>query len=109
MWRSTRTQADMDRRPGGLRERPDEVLDQSGVEGPDHLGGNVDLVDHEGPPGQVQRDLDGGLVQGNGDRGEPAHPFLLPESLRERLAKSDADVLYRVVSVDLQVPFARDV
>ena len=57
----------------------------------DRLGGHRHLVHHEVPAGQVERHLDGGLVERHHDRGEPPHARLVAERLAQRLADRDAD------------------
>ena len=105
--RAPRLQSDVDRELGRLRERAHEVLDEPGVERADHLGRDVDLVHDERAAGQVERDLDRGLVERHGDRGEPAHAGLVAERLLQRLPQREAHVLGRVVAVDLEVAGAR--
>src|SRR4029453_3535823 len=91
--------------------RPPELLGQLRVERrvtEDLLAGGLDLVDEEGAAGQVEGNLDERLVEGNGHRREAAHPGLVPQRLLQRLAQGEADVLDRVVGIDLEVALGRN-
>ena len=105
--RASRLQPDVDRHRRGGRERPHEVLDQARVERADHLRRDLDLVDDERAPREIQRDLDRGLVERHGDRREPPDALLVAQRLRQRLPHRDAHVLHGVVPVDLEVALRR--
>ena len=70
---------------------------------PIHSDDRVDLVHEERAARQVERDLHQRLVERDERRREPAHAGLVAERLLERGAEHDADVLDRVVGVDLEV------
>ena len=70
--------------------------------------GEVDVVDEERPARQVERDLHERFVERHLIGREPAHAGLVAERLLHRFAERDADVLDRVVGVDLEIALALD-
>ena len=69
---------------------------------------NVDLPDEIGPAGDVDRGAGQRLVHRQVDVGVAGDAGAVAERLRERLAEHDADVLGRVVLVDVEVALRRD-
>ena len=70
---------------------------------PIHSDDRVDVVDEERPAREVDRDLHERFVERHERVREAAHAGLVAERLAQRVAEHDADVLDRVVQVDLEV------
>ena len=74
-----------------------------GVPRPGVSGANSSDVGQVGPTRQVERHLDERLVEGQQHGGEATDARLVAECLGQAAAEHDADVLDRVVRVDVQV------
>src|SRR2546426_397149 len=90
------------------RQRLKEVLEEVQVEALDPPVRQLDVVDEIGPAAEVHRDLRQRLVQRHPGRPEAPDPRLRAQRLLERLAEDDADVLHRVVVVDVRVAAGLD-
>src|SRR2546428_618956 len=90
------------------RERAEELLQEVAVEIGDAAARHRHAEDEERPPRDVHRGGDEGLVHRD-RRGAEAHDALLvAERLFDRLTEHDADVLDRVVLIDLDVALCLD-
>ncbi len=67
------------------------------------VGGEGHVVGEIGPARDVEGHLHERLVERKGDRGEAADAGLVAERGGQGLAQDDADVLHRVVGVDVEV------
>src|SRR5581483_8170021 len=94
---------DVKRHPGMDRQGPEELAHELNVEFADLLRGEIDLEDQERPAGNVERDARQRLVHRQQAMGVAGDAALVAERLGEGLAERDADVLDRVVLVDMQV------
>ena len=88
----------------GLRhQRAEELLDEAHVEGLDDLALVVDVVDHEGAPAEVEGDLAERLVHREEHEAVAPDAPAVAERLVDAGAQHDAEVLDRVVVVDVEV------
>jgi hypothetical protein len=84
-------------------ERVEEILDQRRVEVPDPVARQLDPVHQVGPIREVEVDGDARVGHRNPGRAEAAQTRAVADRLAQRLAQDNADVLDRVVLVDLEV------
>ena len=83
------------------REGLEKILEESEVKGLDPALRKLHAIDQIGPAAEIHADLGQGLVQRDQRPSEPAHPLLRPERLLQRVADDDADILDRVMVIDL--------
>ena len=101
--------AQVERRPGGPRERLQRVLDELGRELADPGIAERQVDDRVGPAADVDDGRGDGLVHRHGRVAEAADARPVAERLGERRAQDERDVLDRVVLVDLEVAAGRHV
>ena len=100
---------DVQRHLGVVGEALEELVHQVDVELADQRARELDVVFQAGPPGEVDHRARQRLVQRHVGVAVAADARLVADRLVERLPKGDADVLHRVVGVDVQVAFRLDV
>ena len=91
---------------GRHHEGAPELLDQLRIErriAEDLLAWKLDLVVQVGTTREVEHDLDGGFVERDTVRCEPANASLVAPGHPEGLPERDPDVFDRVVGVDLEI------
>ena len=81
----------------------EELAHQLSVERADPLGRKLGPEDEERPARHVERDAGQGLVHRQEAVGVAGHAAFVAERFRERLAEGDADVLNRMMIVDVAV------
>ena len=96
---------DVQREAGVSGQGLKELAHQLSVEGADPLGREFGPEDEERPARHVERDARQGLVHRQEAVGVAGQAALVAERLGKRLADGDADVLDRVVIVDVAVAF----
>src|SRR5271156_2710897 len=94
---------DMQREPGFSGEGPEQPAPQGDEETADPLGREFALKDEERPARHVERDPRQRFVHRQQAVGVAGQAALVAERLGKRLAQGDADVLNRVVIVDMAV------
>ncbi len=99
---------DMEGQPGMDRESLEELANQLNVEVADLLGRKADVEDEERPPRNVERDPRQRFIHRQEAVGIADDAALVAERFGERLAERNADVLDRVVLIDLEVALGAD-
>src|SRR5690606_2262725 len=84
-------------------QRLEEDLGELRVEASDARFRHVDLPDEVGASGEIQGAADTRFIHDEGRAAVASDAFPVPEGLLESLAEHDADILGRVVAVDLDV------
>ena len=90
-------------------EALEELLHQVDVELADQRAGELDVVLEPRPSGKIDHHARQRLVQGHVGVAEAAHAGLVADRPGERLPQRDADVLDRVMRVDVQIALRLDV
>src|SRR5262245_56141523 len=89
-----------------LGKRTPEVLDQLDVELTNSVSHFWHAVDDERAAAQVDDAAHQRLIHRQVGRAEANNSFLVPESLRDSLAKGYRDVLDRMMLIDVQITLA---
>ena len=93
---------------GVVGEALEELVREVDVEGADHRARERHVELEARPPGQVDHHARQRLVERNVGMAVTDDAFLVADGGLERLAKRDADVLDRVVRVDMEVALGAD-
>src|SRR5260370_14688913 len=99
---------DVQREPGVAGESLEELAHKLSVEGANPLGREFGPKDQERPARHVEGDAGQRLVHRQQTIGIAGEPSLVAERFAERLAEGDADVLDRVMIVDVTVALGAD-
>ncbi len=86
------------------REGDKELLGKCGVETPDELDRQVDLVDQASSAGDIDGRKHARLVHGDGRGAETSDTCLVAKRLGNSLAEHDANIFDRVMGIDLKIP-----
>ncbi len=85
-----------------------EFLGEAGVEVAQRFGQQGNLPNQEGPATQIDRCGHQGFVHWHGGVAITANAGLVAQRLGQRLAQADADVLDRVMGIDVQIALGLD-
>src|SRR5262249_39973557 len=91
------------------RDGAPKFFRQRRVERTKHFRLKLHVPDADCPAAQIKRGGNERLVHRQGRRAVPGNARFIAERLRQGLAKTDADVLHRVVGIDVQVALGVDV
>ena len=99
----------MQRHPGRVDQSLEELLEQIDIEGPDLGAGERDAIDQSRSPRQIDHHARECLVQRHIGMTIAADALLVAERTRERLTERDAQILDRVMIIDVPVADRLDV
>ena len=98
---------DMQGYTGMQAEGPEELLAEPGIERPDLLIGQQDMVLQEGPVGYVGDDTDQGLVHRQMAASIAVDAGLAAERPAEGLTETDADIFDGMMVIDFDIALGR--